>query len=182
MESNFYTEKELRELGLKSFGKHVFISRKCSIYGAENISIGNNVRIDDFCLLSGNISIGNYVHIAAYVALYGKYGIEIQDFCGISARSTIYSAIDDFSGENMISPMVPEELTKLTKGKVILKQYTQLGYNTLVFPGCVLNEGVATGAMTFVKQNIPAWKIVAGIPCKIIKNRKKNLLELSKKI
>lgn len=182
MKSNFYTEDELKILGFKSFGKNVFISRKCSIYGAKNISIGNNVRIDDFCILSGNLTIGNYIHIAAYSALYGQYGIEIEDFCGISARGTIYSAIDDFSGEYMISPLVPKELTNLTIGKVVLKKYVQLGCSTVVFPGCILNEGVATGAMTLIKQDIPPWKIVAGVPAVIIKERKKNLLELSKQI
>jgi len=179
MKSNFYTNEELKELGLKSFGSNVLISRKCSIYGADKISIGDNVRIDDFCILSGSISIGNYVHIAAYVALYGAYGIEIGDFCGISARGTIYSAIDDFSGEYMISPMVPKELTCLSTGKVVLKKYVQLGCGTVIFPDCVLNEGVATGAMTLIKNDIPAWKIVAGVPARIIKERKKNLLELA---
>lgn len=51
--NSFYTEAELKELGLKSFGKSVLLSKKVSIYGAKNISIGNNVRIDDFCILSG---------------------------------------------------------------------------------------------------------------------------------
>ena len=182
MKSNFFLQDELKEIGLKAFGKNVLISRKSSIYGAENISIGNNVRIDDFCILSGNIIIGNYVHIGAYSALYGQYGIEIGDFSGVSARGALYSAIDDFSGEYMISPMVPKELTKLTTGKVIIKKFSQLGYNTIVFPGCVVGEGVATGAMTLVKNNIPAWKIVAGIPAKVIKERKKNVLEISKNI
>lgn len=65
MKSNFYTEQELSELGLKSFGKNVLISRKCSIYGADNVTIGSHVRIDDFCVLSGHITIGNYIHISA---------------------------------------------------------------------------------------------------------------------
>lgn len=182
MLSNFYTTDELNSLGFKSFGKNVKISRKCSIYNAELIKIGDNVRIDDFCILSGNIKIGNYIHIAAYSALYGKYGIEIEDFCGISARGTIYSAIDDFSGSAMISPMVPDEYTNLITGKVVLKKYTQLGYNTVIFPRCILNEGVATGAMTLIKKTVPSWKIVAGIPAKIIGNRKTDIIELSKKI
>lgn len=182
MNSNFYNEKELKSLGFKSYGSNVLISRRCSIYGAQNITIANNVRIDDFCILSGNIKIGNYVHISAYSALYGQYEIEIEDFCGVSARGTIYSAIDDFSGEYMISPMVPKKFTNISTGKVILKKYTQLGYNTVIFPGCILNEGVATGAMSLIKNDVPAWKIVAGIPAKVIKDRKKDLIELSKNI
>ena len=182
MDSNFYTCSELEELGLKSFGRHVLISRKASLYGAEHMSFGNHVRIDDFCILSGSISIGNHVHIAAYTALYGKYGIEIHDFCGISARGTLYSADDDFSGEHMVSPMVPDEFVKLTTGTIILHRYVQLGCNTVVFPGCVLHEGAATGAMTFVKTDVPAWSIAAGIPARGIKERKRNVMILSESI
>ena len=175
MKSNFYSEEELKSLGFKHFGKNVLISKKCSIYGAENMTIGNNVRIDDFCILSGCISIGNYVHIAAYSALYGRYGIEIQDFCGISARGTLYSAIDDFSGDYMVSPMVPSEFTKLTTGKIVLKKYTQIGCNSVVFPKVVVNEGAVTGALTLIKKDVPSWTIVAGIPARVVKERKKNL-------
>lgn len=182
MEADFYTENELNELGLKSFGKNVLISKKCSIYGAENMTIGNNVRIDDFCILSGCISIGNYVHIAAYSALYGRYGIEVQDFCGISARGTLYSAIDDFSGDYMLSPMVPSEFTKLTTGKIVLKKYTQIGCNSVVFPKVVVNEGAVTGALTLIKKDVPSWTIVAGIPARVVKERKKNLLEMAENL
>ena len=72
---------------------------KRSIYGASGISVGNNVRIDDFSVLSGNITVGDYVHISAYAALYGKNGIRIGNFCGVSPRSTVFSATDDFSRE-----------------------------------------------------------------------------------
>ena len=52
---SFYKKEDLYKLGLKDLGKNVFISKKCSIYTPENISIGDNVRIDDFCILSGHI-------------------------------------------------------------------------------------------------------------------------------
>lgn len=71
MGNSFYSISELKLLGLKRLGQNVYISRKSSIYSPENISIGDNVRIDDFCILSGNITLGNYIHIAAYTALYG---------------------------------------------------------------------------------------------------------------
>ncbi len=64
--NSFYSECELKELGLESFGENIFISRKASIYGAKKIRLGNNVRVDDFCILSGKISIGNFVHVAGY--------------------------------------------------------------------------------------------------------------------
>ncbi len=180
--SSFYTEEELKKIGFKSVGHEVYISKKASIYSPEKLSIGNHVRIDDFCILSGNIEIGDYVHIAAYVALYGKEGIKISDFCGCSARCTIYSATDDFSGEYMVSPMVPEELTNVTGGKVTLEKFVQLGANTVVMPNLTIEEGSSVGAMSFINKNLEKWGIYVGIPCRRIKDRKKNIEDLSKNI
>jgi len=180
--SSFYTEEELKKIGFKSVGHEVYISKKASIYSPEKISIGNHVRIDDFCILSGNIEIGNYVHIAAYVALYGKEGIKISDFCGCSARCIIYSATDDFSGEYMVSPMVPEELTNVTGGKVTLEKFVQLGVNTVVMPNLTIEEGTSVGAMSFINKSLEKWGIYVGIPCRRIKDRKKNIEGLSKNI
>lgn len=48
----FYTREQLEKKGFKSIGENVLISDKTSIYSPQNISIGNNVRIDDYCVLS----------------------------------------------------------------------------------------------------------------------------------
>lgn len=179
---SFFSEEELKKLGIKKYGNNVLISRKASIYSPENIKIGNNVRIDDFCILSGNISIGNYVHISAYTALYGKYGIEINDYCGCSPRTILFSATDDFSGEYMISPMVPEEYCNITGGKIKLCKFVQIGANTIVMPNVLIKEGTAVGASSLVKNNLEEWGIYAGIPTRKIKDRKKDILNLVKKI
>lgn len=180
--SNFYTINELRELGIKQIGNNVLISKKASIYSPETIRIGNNVRIDDFCILSGDIEIGDYVHISAYVALYGKFGIKINDFCGCSARCTIYSATDDFSGEYMVGPMLPKDLTNVTGGRVILEKYVQLGANTVVMPDLTIKEGCSVGAMSFVNKSLDEWGIYVGIPCRKLKQRKDNIINLSRNI
>lgn len=182
MQNNFYTQNELQKLGLCKFGTNVLISRKCSIYNAHSISIGNNVRIDDFCILSGNISIGNYVHISAHVSLYGKGGIKIGNYCGISPKSTIFSASDDFSGNYMISPMVPEELTNVYEKTVYMADYSQLGANTVVMPGVKIGEGAVTGVFSLVRYDLTPWSINYGIPCKFYKARVQNVIQLAKKI
>ena len=95
--TSFYSEDELKRIGLKSYGCEVKISRNACLYGVEKISIGSNVRIDDFCILSGSISIGNNVHIAAFSALYGgNDGIIIGDFANLSSRVSVYSVSDDY--------------------------------------------------------------------------------------
>ena len=141
MQNDFYSLEELNSISLKSFGENVLISRKCSIYSPEKISIGNNVRIDDFCILSGEIEIKNYVHISAYSALYGKYGIKIGDFCSISPRCILLSATDNFNGEFLISPMVPNEYTNIESGEIILNNYVQICAGCVVMPKVNFREG-----------------------------------------
>ena len=144
--TSFYNEDELRALGFKSVGKGCCISRKACFYGIERMTIGNNVRIDDFCILSGHITLGSNIHISAYVALYGSKGIEMENFTGISARTTVYSAMDDFSGEYLVGPIHPMETTKVTGGPVIIKQFSQIGAHCVIMPSLVLAEGTMIGA------------------------------------
>ena len=178
----FYTDQELFTLGLKKVGKSVKLSRKASLYSPSTICIGNNVRIDDFCILSGEINIGSYVHIAAYSALYGSHGITIKDYSGLSARTIVYSAVDDFSGTYMISPLVPKELTMVSGGIVKIERFVQVGAGSIILPGITLGEGSVVGALSLVKHNLCEWTIYAGIPAKQIKQRNRNILELVKRI
>lgn len=176
--SSFYTETELVSIGFKKIGKNVLISRKASFYGANKMTIGSNVRIDDFCILSGNVTLGSHIHIAAYSALYGLHGIEMEDYTGLSPRCTIFSATDDFGGNYLISPMVDESLTNVTGGKVLIKRYSQIGASTIIMPNITIEEGVAVGSMSFVNKSLAEWSIYAGIPAKKIKDRYKGLLKL----
>jgi galactoside O-acetyltransferase len=177
MITSFYSQKELLSIGFASLGNNVKISKKTSIYGAEHMSIGNNVRIDDFCILSGNIAIGSNIHISAYVALYGSGGITLEDYTGISPRSTVYSAMDDFSGDCLIGPIHPTEYTNVHKGQVIIKKYAQIGTHSVVFPNITIGEGSVVGAMTLVNKSLDAWGIYVGQPAKFLKTRKKGLLK-----
>jgi len=162
----------LKRLGLKSYGKNVLISDKASFYGNSEISIGNNVRVDDFCILSGNITLGNNIHIGAYSALYGKFRIVMEDFTGLSPRCTIFSASDDFSGNYLISPMNPPEYCNVTGGLVTLEKLVQIGAGTVIMPDLTIHEGTAIGAMSFVKKSLAGWGIYAGNPIRFIKYRK----------
>lgn len=179
--TSFYTKDELLAIGFKSVGERVMISRKASFYGASRMTIGNNVRIDDFCILSGNITLGNNIHISAYVALYGAMGIELEDYTGISPRSTIYSAMDDFSGDCLIGPIHPDGFTNVTGGKVTLKKFSQIGANCVVFPNLTISEGAVTGAMSLVTHSLEPWTVNTGIPAKTIKTRKQiNVMIINK--
>lgn len=180
--SSFYSESELKEIGFKKIGKNVLISKKASIYGANKISIGDNSRIDDFCIISGRVEIGKFVHIAAYTALYGgNIGIEIEDFCGISSRSALYAVSDDYSGKALTNPTIPEKYKSIIEKKIILKKHSLVGTNCTILPGVTLYEGVSVGANSLINKDCDEWKIYIGVPAKIFKERSKELLKLEEK-
>lgn len=176
---SFYTREELQSLNFKSIGEEVFISKRAVFYSPGNIVIGNHVRIDDFCFISGGcgITIGNYVHIAAYSALYGKFGIEIGDYVNISSRVNIYSTSDDYSGEYMTGPMVEEQYIHDIGRKITIENMVIIGAGSIILPGGILREGAAIGAMSLIKEEIPAYSIYAGIPARYIKKRAKKMME-----
>jgi galactoside O-acetyltransferase len=177
--------QELENVGFKSFGANVYISDKASIYNAQNIEIGNNVRIDDFCILSagaGGISLGNYIHIAAYSSLIGAGRIKLQDFCNISSRVSIYSSSDDYSGDTMTNPMVPDSLKAVQHAPVTIGEHVIVGCGSVILPGVTLNTGVAIGALSLVNKDCSEFSIYAGTPIRHVKDRSYNLLCLAKNI
>lgn len=181
MVNSFFSSDELKEIGFSSIGNNVLISRKSSIYSPEKIQIGSNVRIDDFCILSGKITLENYIHIAAYTALYGgEKGIKIKDFSNISSKTTIYSISDDYSGKTMTNPMVHDKYKNIQSEEVIIEKHVILGSGCVVLPGVIIAEGAAFGAMTLINKDSESWSINAGVPFKKIKDRFKDVLRLEK--
>ena len=163
-------------------GVGVNISPRVVIYNPENLVVGDYSRIDDFCIIScgEGLIIGSHVHIAAYTALFGAAGIIMEDFSAISSHSVIYSKSDDYSGETMSNPTVPEKYKNVEGGLVTLKRHVLVGEGTVIMPGVTIGEGTAVAAKSFVKRDCLPWSIYAGVPAKWIKERSQNLLRLEK--
>jgi galactoside O-acetyltransferase len=179
--TSFYSVNELNQIGFNSIGFNVSISKKASFYGASRISIGNNVRIDDFCVLSagiGGIKLGNYIHIGIYSSLVGEGNIEMEDFSGLSSRVSIYSSNDDYSGQYMSNPTVPEKFTSVYSADVLLCKHSLVGSGSIILPGVTLNQGAVVGALSLINKDCESFYIYKGNPAKKIIKRKNNILML----
>lgn len=178
----YYSELELTEIGFKSCGKNVLISKKASIYGASQISIGHDVRIDDFCFLVGNITIGNYIHLAPYVSIHGTGGgsVVMKDFSALSSYTTVYASSDDYSGNSMTNPTVGEEYERIINSDIVIEKHAIVGLHSVILPNSYLAEGVALGAMALLSGITEPWSIYVGVPCKKVKDRKRDVLEMEK--
>lgn len=177
----YLTTEQLDEMGFESLGKNVKISDKASIYNADQIEIGDNSRIDDFCVISGRVKIGRNVHIAPLCLVAGgEEGITLSDFSGLAYQVQIFAQSDDYSGKTLTNPTVPSEYKKEYKKSVLLGKHVIIGAGSIVFPGVHIAEGCSVGALTLVNKSTEEWGIYLGNPAKRIKDRKKDLLVLEK--
>lgn len=177
----FLDKSEIEAMGFSSVGENALISNRASFYNCAQISIGSNVRVDDFCIISAGkngIIIGNHVHIAAYTSLIGAGRISISDFCNISSRVSIYSSSDDYSGCSLTNPTIPNNFKNVHHADVNLEKHVIVGCGSVILPGLDIKEGAAIGALSLVNDNCSAFSIYAGVPAKFIKSRNQKIKEL----
>jgi acetyltransferase-like isoleucine patch superfamily enzyme len=178
--ADFLDQSTLRSLGFARLGEGVLVHPTVVIIGLENLSIGDQSRIDPFTVITANgpISIGRNVHIGSGSFMAGAGGIELGDFANLSQGVRIYSVTDDFSGGAMIGPTLPKAYTAVRKAPVVLGRHGVLGSGATVLPGADIGEGSAVGAMSLVTRSLPPWGVYAGAPARLIRERRRDLLEL----
>ncbi|WP_312772657.1 acyltransferase [Pseudomonas rhodesiae] len=177
----FISEVKLKEMGFKSLGKNVKISDKASIYNCDRISIGDNTRIDDFCVISGTVTLGRNVHIAIFNNVAGgELGITMEDFSGLAYGCHVFAQSDDYSGKTLTNPTVPSLYKNEAKLPVHIGRHVIIGTSSIVLPGVTLAEGCSIGAMSMVTKSTDPWGVYFGVPAKRLKNRSQELLVLEK--
>ena len=186
MIGGWYSEEELRSIGLGSFGKDVQIDSSVQLINPDKIFIKDHVRIDSFSFINAGpdgIHIGNHVHLAVGVYIFGGSAkVELGDFAGLAARVSLYTATDDYSGEFMTNPTVPDEFKNVQRGPVILGRHALVGTNTVIMPGVTLALGSAVGALSYVTRSVEEFEFVNGRPAKRIGKRCQDLLRLEQEM
>jgi acetyltransferase-like isoleucine patch superfamily enzyme len=178
----YYNSKELESMGFKKLGKNVRISNKASIYDCEHIEIGDNSRIDDYCVVSGKIDIGRNVHVTPMCLLAGgEKGIVLEDFSTIAYGVKIFTQSDDYSGKTMTNSTIPVEFKDEFKREVVIRKHSIIGAGAIIMPGVTLEVGTSVGAMSLVRENTEPWGIYIGIPAKRIKDRCRDLLKMEER-
>ncbi|HQQ62999.1 MAG TPA: acyltransferase [Pseudomonadales bacterium] len=178
------TREQIDGMGFFSVGENVRLSDRASYYNCANISIGNNSRIDDFCVIAageGGIQIGCFVHIAVFCSLIGRGKIVLDDFSGLSARVSVYSSSDDYTGLAMTNPTIPEQFTNVKHANVSIERHVIVGAGSVLLPGINIAQGTAIGALSLVTKSCEEFSVYTGNPAKRITRRKRGMLELEKK-
>lgn len=174
-------EKELKRF--KKVGRKVLISKQATIFGPENVEIGDNVRIDAGVIVlasKGYLKLGSHIHIALQVVLAAGGGITLRDHTSISFGSKLISSSDDFSGEHLAGPSYYEDLRKITNSPIVMHPFSQVGAACVVLPGVEMFEGSVLGSNSLARHNLVVWSVYGGSPCKFLKNRSKEMKATAK--
>ena len=167
MNTEYLSKNDLKKINFKSLGQNVMISKNVTLIGTNNISLGSNVRIDDYCIISSNegyLKIGNDVHIVGQSYLGCAGDLTIGNNINIAQGVKIYTKINDytsFDGNN----------NKFILGKIDIGDQVIIGSNSVLIGKCIIGEGATIGALSFVKNDLKPWSVYAGNPLKFIKDR-----------
>ena len=111
----------------------------------RGVDIGRNVEIGYYCII-GNVN---------------PQMIHIEDNAVITANCVILehdnSFYYTFGG-------------KVTFGDVYIRKHSFIGIGSVIMPGVEIGEHSIVGAMSFVKNTVPAYSVVAGQPARLLKS------------
>ena len=140
-----------RYLVLKMFCKSLHtwkIKDGVTIWFPEGVSIGHNTTINENVFIDG----------------YG--GVYIGKGCSIAHGVSIISESHE------TKKGVPIKDQGKIKGPIIIKDDVWIGCKATILQGVIIGYGAVIGANSVVTKDVPDCAIVAGVPAKIIGERK----------
>src|SRR5574343_12248 len=157
-------------MNLKHIGHNAVIHSLARICFPENISIGAESMIDDFCFLYAagkGIEIGDFCHVV--VGSHHQSGglLKMGDFSALGPKCVVLAATDDYKGEGFIGLKVfGDKYRKTHFADVQIGRHAHIGAGSIILPGVTIGEGCSVGAGSVVTCDLPEWTICYGSPCK----------------
>ena len=179
---------------LGKVGRNVAFGMNVAIRHPGKIFIGDNVVIDDHCVLDAKgennkgLFLGNGVFVGRGTILTCHNGdIVLEDNCNIGfhcvisslgsiviKKNNLMAAFCYLVGGNHDSDRldIPVLLQGRSAKGIVLEENIWLGAAAKVLDGVTIGRDCIIGAGSLVTEDIPAWKIAVGTPAKVIKDRR----------
>lgn len=139
------------------------------IYSLESkIEIGSMAKTARFCTFKagpGNITIGAQVNLGQFCIISGYGGIEIEKYAQLGSHVVILSYTHD------MDKSTPIRFQDTPLKKVHIKEDAWLGAHTTVLAGVTIGKGAVIGAGAVVNSDIPDYSIAVGVPARVVGKR-----------
>jgi acetyltransferase-like isoleucine patch superfamily enzyme len=178
---------------LGSCGRNVVFGQNVSLRHPHKIHIGDNVVIDDNCLLdakgdtNAGIRIGSGVFVGRNTILSCKNGdIEVGDDANIGFNCELFSASRVrvgkgtllaaytyvIGGDHDFSDLSKSILEQGRKSEgVVIGEGAWIGAGAKLLDGIAIGDKAVVGAGAVVTRDVPAQSVAVGIPAKVVSNR-----------
>jgi acetyltransferase-like isoleucine patch superfamily enzyme len=189
----FYLRKSLYPALLGGCGRNVIFGQNVVLRHPHKICIGDNVVVDDNCLLDAKgqsnrgITIGSGVFIGRNTILSCKNGdIEIADGANIGFNCEVFSASRVSIGRDTLlaaycyliggdhdfsDPSQPVLAQGRRSEGVTVGAGAWLGAGAKILDGVTVGDGAIVGAGAVVRAAVPARAIAVGIPARVVGER-----------
>lgn len=158
---------------VKHLGKNATIYPLAKIIYPENLSLGDESIIADFCFIYANgrgIEIGKFCNITQHCIVQAGGLVKLSGFSALAPRVTILAASDNYKGEAFHGlGTFGDKYRKISYQDVILGEHAQVGMGSIIMPGVTLGEGCQIGAGSLVTKSMPEWTLCYGSPCKPVR-------------
>jgi acetyltransferase-like isoleucine patch superfamily enzyme len=172
-----FIQNEYRISQLEKRLRNPTIRKPFYIAHQERFVAGENLLIQRYCHFhcggrawssgKGSITIGNNCWFSENNILYGAGDIEIGDFTGTGPYVMIFSSRDNYDIKFSKLPNIIHQF-----GKVKIGSYVRIFANSVISAGVIVGDGAVIGAGSVVIKDVPPWTIAAGVPAKVIGDRK----------
>lgn len=128
---------------------------------ARLLGFGEGSSIYDSSLVLGDVKVGCHTWIGPFTVLDGSGGLQIGDYCSISAGVQIYTH-DTVKWATTRGAANPET------EPVTIGDCCYIGPHTVIAKGVSVGDGCVIGANSFVNLDMPAHCRAWGSPCRIV--------------
>jgi len=178
---------------LGSCGRNVVFGQNVVLRHPHKIHVGNDVVIDDNCLIDAKgqtnrgIRIGNGVFIGRNTILSCKNGdIEVEDGANIGFNCELFSASRVTIGRGVLmaaytyviggdhdfsDPARAVLAQTRTSAGVTIGDGAWLGAGARILDGVRIGDHAVVGAGAVVREDVPAYAIAVGIPARVVSTR-----------
>ncbi len=184
--SSYLNTNELTDLKLNHLGSNVRISNRASLYNTANISIEDNVRIDDGCVIAigdkGSLHIHNHVHLGSHCYISGSGDVSIGACTAFAPFVAVFSTSDYYDLRSLVGGAVDPHYVDADTQSISIGKCNLIGCRATLLPGCQLSDSCSVGAHSVVKHSFEQGLVIAGIPAKIIGKTTSKCMQIGEKL